>query len=615
MSKKSETTQSLAQSKSCPVTSVAKQAHLFFESVRQQIANNTVMPFTNSAVVEQIAFTALNGYKTFESATDVIMKNSKLAKTVRNLPKGFLSCIFIRTHEYPYRAVYHCDQFMTVALEPKSLNPTPQLMQRVAEHRRCFSLTHGEAFRLCSLMSDYEEIGLGEHGISNYTPSQTAELSLVDYFCGNYHELHPLSFMANFHSGTLKRCEKRNSRLAEWNTVAPIFGFMMEHDKVSILDVGGGDGQWAKVVTEWFPHAHVTVADTGLTGCPRYPNVDYLGVKPFLVLGERKFDLIVMNMSLHHMKIRPRILADTFSRLLDHSGLISIRDHEPTYLSEKWRIVAAHRVFEQIHEQAHECEFINFETWAELDSCLDIININPIQSADGFLPGAMPIGGFMCSAVKHYAHNSTNSMSGTLGWERLHLHNNLIASPAGILVSSLAHARAVTVSQMRSILDAPWIAISGDGDKALVHYRLVGAKLLPHAIMQLTEIQMPAWQFRPIAEQPGKHLKAICVRSRLPGLMRERSRFSEYEARHELEKTAPIGTARLAPSEITCALYSLMAEGYIQRYRETAQTGDAVWEWLPLASKLGVTAIAPRGPLLLGPKFAAGESDDMELLL
>jgi len=549
-----------------------------------------------SASADQMLLAILNAYELLKENLVVHGSYKDFSLLFGQLPSGVGSCAFIRMSEYPYRVLYNGGRYFAICDQPyRILNPSVTLIARSLAHLKYFSCTKSTMYLLLMQFNSYMEEGTQVLGDTCRDPEEDRRLQY--YFCARFPELASSSFEEKMTSHSLPRAELRKGELNDWHSMSHVFGWLLENPKAKILDIGGGEGAWAELVTSWFPDVTVTVADSGLPVCVGTDRIFPLGITSFLVLPE-SFDVVVMNMSLHHIPVSARQIVAALVRLVRADGVLIIRDHRVEDMFAEYAVLRAHEIFDQLIVDAHDCHFQNYRLWKQCEELLKLNAFTKVEPFDRYPLIAFPLGGVLRSDVGWYVRGEKFKYGLLLKWENAFLHNILLCSSKPVLLVEMAAARGFENPLLiANMFVAPWAVLGGGtGDKMCWRYKLPTHILSRVAIDKLSGMKLPVWTHGPMVCEDRK-IRAFRVREKIPIQFRDRAHFSEYDVREEISKLLPLGSDELTTRDCTRALWGLAAQGYLQKYNFSDAPGDHSWEWTRKARDIGVTATDSHGML------------------
>jgi len=379
----------------------------------------------------------------------------------------------------------------------------------------------------------------------------------------------------------------------EWSTIAPVFGLLIENPGATILDVGGGNGKFAHVLTKWFPQARLAVVDPGYYSAPLPGAVTNYGAIPLECI-DATFDVVYANMTLHHVLHPHKALSRALGSHVSPNGTIVIRDH-CAHFTDYPLLLAVHATFSQIGQGDHGEPAADYGVAERVVQSLQHRNFMHAEQVDDFPPGSLPYGGPLSARVWHLTRPTGPVTSAFVLSQYAYLHNVMAFSPDGILSARLARNRGITVAQFHALF-TPLAAslVTGEGAQAVfsVNYR----RLLSAEPMRLLEAARHHDEnVARVRNMPRKIRKLKCE-TFVVRKFGEVPSFSLRAAQDEALVAVALGELdeSYVFKEFVSVAHSLTARGFVEKIATPAGVplGEAQWKWLPKAISLGVS-VAP----------------------
>jgi len=264
---------------------------------------------------------------------------------------------------------------------------------------------------------------------------------------------------------------RTNPNAKVWSTIAPVFGYLLQNPNAAILDIGGGNGVFAKTVHDFFPQARVISVDP----CD-YRNrstwhhrvCKYI---PFIIMSG-DFDIVFLNMSLHHISWPDGYIATALKRLVGPRGTLVIRDHAPTQASDYALLYNVHYAFMLAgFDEAHGNPCADYDKAVRVVSLLRHMGLLVAPEIDVSHSRAFPVRGPLKAAIwRMYARPHGDGVAQFRLHDLAYVANRVAVQLGTYRLASFLAPRDLTYDDFEAAyFPNSVMTVAGEGKDAMLH--------------------------------------------------------------------------------------------------------------------------------------------------
>jgi len=377
--------------------------------------------------------------------------------------------------------------------------------------------------------------------------------------------------------GSPIRMETHFDNKRDWHRSVALAPLLVLNPRARILDVGGGDGSQAESILSLYPQCTVHIVDphVGITPPPegetRLLNANIIHPGPsYVEWCDGQYDIIHMNMTMHHVREPWSDFFRSIARLLAPGGVVVVRDHDITTPERRGFCQLLHQFWRQAGQHNEMCDE-KYHSHASMRSAAETCGFAMLDVPGVSYGSFLPVGGKVSAYIQYFVHPQYFIKPGII--------------PVYVAAHILSHqGNPMLIGEVSTKLNVPPVTVQHMFDRPYGFiFRDNKTLKLPESYVQLIPRRVHS---RPIV----KNEEIISFGDRLVTVYGKMPWFVQADVCRSFAQ--PDGVFRVFESGLTpvviIGLYTMQGQGHIEYIPSSKR-----WYWTQTAAERYGTAFLP----------------------